>query len=112
MTSTSIDALTDLLEQERAALLSGDIDKLARLAPHKERVLQSLDATDRPALDALHGKALRNQELIDSALQGIRDVTDRLQAMRAARRSLETYDSHGHRRSIEATVRPTVEKRA
>lgn len=112
MTNPTIDALTDLLEKERAALLSGDIDALARLAPQKERILQSLDAADRPALEALHGKALRNQELIDSALQGIRDVTERLQALRLARRSLETYDRQGQRRSIDATARPTVEKRA
>lgn len=107
-----VDALDDLLERERAALLTGDIDQINRLVAEKERLIEQLGGQDSLALGELRDKALRNQALIDSALQGIRDVATRLQTLRQVRRSLETYDANGNRRSIEGHVTPRVEKRA
>lgn len=106
------DALDDLLDRERAALLAGDIDGLGRLAHDKERLIGQLSASEHTRLDDLQVKAARNQELLNSALDGIRNVASRLQALREVRDTLNTYDKSGRRQSIEGLGRPQVERRA
>ena len=110
--TTRLEALADLLERERNALISGDLDGLARLADEKERLIE--DATDLNAsgLQALREKASRNQELLNSALEGIRSVASRLDALREARDTLNTYDRSGQRQRIDTLRRPRVERRA
>ncbi|MFD1510118.1 flagellar biosynthesis protein FlgN [Lacimonas salitolerans] len=106
------DALEDLLDRERAALLAGDIEGLGRLADEKERLLTQVSGHEHTRLDGLQAKAARNQELLNSALEGIRAVASRLQALRDVRNTLNTYDQSGRRQSIEGLTRPQVERRA
>ena len=109
------DALDDLLESERAALLSGDLDKVGRLLETKESLIEELsriEAFEAQALQELQGKMKRNQDLLDSALEGIRAVAGRLAALRRVRTTLDTYDAKGARKSIDVDKEGSLEKRA
>ncbi len=109
------DALDDLLEDERTALLTGDLEKVGHLFDRKESLVEELSQLERfetVALHELQGKMKRNQALLDSALEGIRAVAGRLSELRRVRNSLDTYDSNGAKRSIEIAKDGAVEKRA
>ena len=111
----TINALDDLLDSERRALLEGDLEEISRLMIRKEALIESLndqEAIDRAELDDLNTKVQRNQELLNSALDGIRTVARRLAAMRRIRGSLDTYDAHGKKRAIDLNTNRSVEKRA
>ncbi|WP_299672777.1 flagellar export chaperone FlgN [uncultured Roseobacter sp.] len=110
-----IDALDDLLEAERSALLAGDLDEIGRLLERKESLIEQLSAleqADHQPLVDLQVKVQRNQVLLDQALEGIRTVSRRLAALRRVRSSLETYDEKGERRTIDVASDGSVEKRA
>lgn len=110
-----IDQLDELLDQERAVLLSGDLDAMAGIAEEKERLIDALNALEpdhSSNLGQLQTKVERNQVLLDGALQGIRNVATRLAALRRIRRTLETYDSKGRKQTIQGEVEHRVEKRA
>lgn len=110
-----IDALDDLLEAERDALLSGDLKKLTGLFKRKEALIDALNVAERfegNELRLLDGKIKRNQELLNSALEGIRKVANRMAAFRRVRASLETYDAKGDRQVIDIEPAKTLEKRA
>ncbi|MFD0859997.1 flagellar protein FlgN [Roseovarius aquimarinus] len=106
--------LDRLLDAERAALLTGDLDTVGALMRHKEDLLERLKAAgaDAPRPAKLAGKALRNQALLDGALEGIRTVAGRLTTLRRIRRTLETYDRTGRKSSISDVIEHQVEKRA
>lgn len=109
------DRLDELLELERAALLQGDLEKLPPLLEEKEQLIDGLNAHQPPeitVLEELQLKVERNQALLDGALQGIRKVAARMAAFRRIRRSLETYDKSGRKRTIQGDVERRVEKRA
>lgn len=111
----TLDQLDALLEQERAALLVGDLDVIPTLLQRKEALfdeLAELPAPEAQELQNLQTKALRNQALLDSALRGIRAVADRMSAMRRVARSLETYDAAGRKTTIETRAQRKVERRA
>ena len=110
-----IETLDELLDDERDALLEGNLDQVSRLVARKETLIERLaqvDRTDRGAILELNVKFERNQALLRSALEGIRSVTRRLAMLRRVRTSLDTYDSRGARRSIEMSPETSVEKRA
>lgn len=110
-----IDRLDGLLEQERDALLSGELEDIARIAAQKEELMDALNAIapgDRGNLQSLQAKVARNQVLLDGALQGIRKVATRLAALRRIRRTLETYDASGRKQTIQGEIDHKVEKRA
>lgn len=107
--------LDELLDQEREALLVGKLDTIRRLIDRKEALideLSALEAVDTAELIVLNEKVKRNQDLLDSALAGIRSVASRLAAMRRVRRTLDTYDADGKKRSIALSKDGSVEKRA
>lgn len=113
-TQDVLDALDALLEMEREALLAARLDSLAALVAEKERLMDRLAALDAAAgdLTGLRGKAERNQQLMDSAMRGIRSVASRLGTLRRLRRTLETYDRAGQRKIIATPGGGQVEKRA
>ena len=92
-----VDALEDLLERERTQILAGEIEKLSRLLPEKERLLNILKASDEslPMLEQLRHQADRNQQLLAAAARGIRSVKQRLDALKASRTELRTYSQTG-----------------
>ncbi|MDW3223549.1 MAG: flagellar biosynthesis protein FlgN [Paracoccaceae bacterium] len=110
-----IDALDDVLEAERDALLIGNLDEVGRLLERKETLiddLSRLEFSSPEPLEGLNSKVIRNQALLDQALAGIRTVARRLAAMRRVRSSLDTYDENGTRHTIDITPDGVVEKRA
>lgn len=112
---TLIDRLDDLLEQERAALLEGDLEAITTLLENKERLIDALNdltEAERPGIEAVEAKVRRNQALLNGALQGIRHVAARMAALRRVRRGLETYDAKGTKTTIEGEAEYSVEKRA
>lgn len=114
-TTDKIAALDALLDAERAALLAGDLEKLAEMLEDKEGLIEAINTAEHRNLDALQqldGKVKRNQLLLDGALEGIRSVARRMAALRRIRSSLETYDSTGKKRNIEMASERAVEKRA
>ena len=111
----AVNALDDLLDQERAALLAGDLDKIARTLDLKQDLINCLNTKDVPdpsRLSALNAKVVRNQSLLNSALDGVRAVTRRLATMHRIRSSLDIYDAQGNKNEIALTPARSVEKRA
>lgn len=107
--------LDNLLEAERRALLEGDLERTTELLAAKSRLIDSLaDVTTEPAgrFKGLREKALRNQQLLEGALEGIRSVADRIAALRRMRHAFDTYDDQGCKRTIQGSVVRRVEKRA
>jgi flagellar biosynthesis/type III secretory pathway chaperone len=110
-----IDKLGALLDEERRALLNGDLETIGALLKRKEALIDTLNAgkpDNQTETTHLRGKALRNQALLDGTLQGIRTVASRLAAFRKIRRTLETYDRTGHKSEISDAIEHQVEKRA
>lgn len=104
-----------LLDDERRALLHGDLEAIGPLLHRKERLIDALNTLEPGAqtgVTQLRGKVMHNQALLDGALQGIRAVSGRLAAFQKIRRSLEIYDQTGQRTAISDTIEHKVEKRA
>ena len=110
-----IKRLDQILEQEKLALLGGDLDEIARSAKAKGALIDELNKiapSNQLALKDLQNKVARNQALLDGALQGIRKVAVRLAALRKIRRSLDTYDCTGQKQTIQGEIAHKMEKRA
>ncbi|MGR3761358.1 flagellar biosynthesis protein FlgN [Roseobacteraceae bacterium NS-SX3] len=110
-----IDELDSILNRERAALMEGQLDKLGELLERKEAVIGALNsATDleRGALAHVQDKVARNQQLLDSAMDGIRAVAARMADLRRVRRGLDIYDKAGRKTSYGTRGSLSLEKRA
>ncbi len=119
MTQETIDTMIDdldlLLDSERQALVSGNLDELSQLHDRKEQLISALNALDRLEADALVGvreKMSRNQALLSSAMEGIRAVADRMAELRRVRQNLSTYDRDGKRHQFPTSTAQKLEKRA
>lgn len=110
-----IEELDDLLDREREALLSGDLEAIGRILAVKESLIDRVNACEQagPAeLDGVQGKLTRNQALLAGAMEGIRAVADRMADLRRIRQGLETYDSKGRKTRYPTQSGGTVERRA
>ena len=110
-----IDLLDSILEQERDALLSGNLAKLTEIVPHKESLIDELNALDeleRSKLEQAQSKLHRNQLLLTSALAGIQAVAGRMAEMRRTRESLDVYDETGRKTRYGMMATAKLEKRA
>ncbi len=110
-----IDELDTLLDRERQALIDGDLELLGRMLAHKQGLFErinAMDTLDRERLTHVHDKVTRNQELLNSAMEGIRAVANRMADLRRVRHGLETYDQAGRRTRFETQSLSSVEKRA
>ena len=97
------DALRDLLDKERAAILAGRFDLLERLANEKERLVKLVAQiqTDENLLADLQEKTKRNGDLLSAMRDGIRAAQDHVRKLQRGAEPLQTYDSTGQVRSIE-----------
>lgn len=105
-------SLIGLLEEERTLLLKGDLAGLSGLLDRKQSLIEQLQANPEGDLSAVHDKLTRNHALLGSAMEGIRQVSERLEALKRTRLSLATYDRQGHRQTIDTTTSKRFEKRA
>lgn len=107
--------LVDVLTQEKNALVKGDFETLQVLSETKADLLDRIhhegDATDDD-LAVLHDGLTRNRTLLNSALKGIRAVSDRIAELKQVRHRLETYDRAGQKKSVATRLQTTLEKRA
>ncbi len=114
MSDAALNALDRLLEEERAVLISGDLQRIADIADSKETLVAGLD--DSGAGGAAHiplkRKIQRNQVLMDGALEGIRNVAAQLAVLRETGCTLETYDRNGRRQTWSGPRGDGIERRA
>lgn len=108
-----IEALEDLLDRERLAILSGNLDALARHLAEKTRLLEALakSTSTGARIEQLKVKANRNQELLVAVGCGIKSATRRLKELNNPKMTLRTYDKGGASTEIFAR-KPGLEKRA
>lgn len=113
--SDTLDALHDLLERERRALLAGRMDELERLVALKDALRAKLgDAPPLaagPRLDALRALAAQNAELLNAARRGIEAASASLGMLRDGALKFETYNRDGQLRPM-ANRGSRIEKRA
>ncbi|MBY6066438.1 flagellar biosynthesis protein FlgN [Leisingera aquaemixtae] len=110
-----IDELDNILDRERVALMAGDLSKLEELLAKKEKVISKLNSVtelEREALELVQTKLSRNQQLLDSAMEGIRSVAARMAELRRIRRGLDVYDQSGRRNRFGTRGATKLEKRA
>lgn len=111
----TVDSLDDLLDEERMALLDGNLDHIGRLMGRKEALIDALNdqnGSEYRLLSELNTKVVRNQILLKSALEGIQNVAKRLAAVRQVKSTIDTYDAQGRRKKVDMPTKGTVEKRA
>ncbi|WP_417723144.1 flagellar protein FlgN [Salipiger sp.] len=109
------EALSNLLDLERQALLVGDLKTIGILLEEKSVLVGQLanqNADSGDGLQPVQAKLKRNQELFDQALAGIRNVADRLGILREIRRSMNVYDAQGRREVIAELQERRLEKKA
>ncbi|MWD27063.1 hypothetical protein E0K89_006185 [Aquicoccus sp. SCR17] len=117
---TLLQDLEAVLEDERQALTRGDVPALSGLVARKQAAIERLGHTGEPpganapqdTLARLRRKAQRNQDLMDHALRGLRDVAARLDKHERPDRPLETYDSGGRRQALGDAGGGSIERRA
>lgn len=110
-----IDNLDDLLDRERQALVKGELEQLGRLLTQKEALItqiNTLESLEQAKLADVHEKVTRNQLLLNSAMEGIHAVANRMAELRRVRRGLETYDEKGRKTRFGTQIDSSVEKRA
>lgn len=102
-----------LLDDERAALLSGDLGALADLAERKEALARDLAESEpeQGTLAALKARSERNAELLAAAARGVRTVMRRITDIREANGPLKTYGRDGTPQTLGASG-GSLEKRA
>ncbi len=115
MDKDPIQALEDLLDLERTALVQGDLTDLDRLVPEKENLIgaiNDLQVLESDDLIRIQKKVVRNQALLNSAAEGIRTVADRMAELKQVRQEFSTYDASGQRSGFALRSRAKLEKRA
>ncbi len=108
-----VDALDDLLNRERQAILTGNLDALSRYLPEKTRLLERLAGStdDVVRLGRLRDKVDRNQALLAAVARGIKSVSRRIESMNSPATSLRTYEKGGDFQELQVNS-TSLEKRA
>jgi hypothetical protein len=91
--------LEDLLDQARAALLSGDLPALSGLDTRIAAAADGLPALDPAAARRVRGKAERNAKLLLAAGRGLRAARDRMAEI-VSGPGLATYDARGRKSAL------------
>lgn len=101
--------LDDLLDRAHRALLTGDLASLAALGPQVEALAGSPGRLDRAQAEVIRHKALRNAQLLQAAMRGLRAAQTRFADITAGP-SLSIYDARGQRAALPAHP-PTLGRR-
>ncbi|MBC7138860.1 MAG: flagellar export chaperone FlgN [Defluviimonas sp.] len=112
--------LARMLDDEGRAIGAGDLRALARLAEGKAALVDEVEAraesaaatpAEAAALDGLRRQAMANQRRLGAALKGMRAALRRIDGLRRAGRSLQSYDASGRPQTIGLTP-SSLERRA
>jgi len=115
---SSRDAVTsvfDVLEAEGHAITLGDLDGVAMMDDEKEILIEQIGVeyiAEHAMLLQLQEHLTSNQALLQSALDGIKSVSERMAFLKKVRRGLETYDRSGRKNAAKFGGGGTLEKRA
>lgn len=110
-------ALEGLLDAERHAIREGMFDGLGQLADEKARLIDLVAGhgaaapAQRALLERIQARTAENQRLLAAAISGVKAAQRRLDMIRRAARTLNTYDAMGRATTIGSTS-GTVERRA
>ena len=107
------DALLALLQEERAALRTGDLTALPTFAARKLVLVEDIRVHPRNPhlIDRITRDLNRNAALLAAAMDGITTAQQRLGALRAVRNGLSVYTAGGDRQTV--AQRPdTLERKA
>ncbi|CUH86627.1 FlgN protein [Phaeobacter sp. CECT 5382] len=110
-----IDELDEILDLERSALVRGELKQIDALLGRKEAVMEKLNAIgelERDALNQVQSKVSRNQELLNSAMEGIRSVANRMAELRRVKKGLDVYDRSGRKSRYGTVMGQRLEKRS
>jgi flagellar biosynthesis/type III secretory pathway chaperone len=101
------DALEDLLDKERAAVLAARFDVLDRLTAEKERLigLVARGDADPDALQRLRIASERNGRLLAAMRAGVQAAQKRITALRVPNAPLQTYDASGRVQAMTGAPR-------
>lgn len=102
---SAVQGVSDLLEVQHVALLSGDVEALGRMTPELERAFTRLRRDGGPKAEVVRIKesAARNARLVAAAQAGVAQARAHLQASRST--ELTTYDAYG--RSHQGVTAPS-----
>ena len=108
-----MDSLADLLDRERAAILSGDFPALERLGTEKARLMADIgrDRVDMDRLARLQSRTNSNNTMLAAAAEGIRAALDSLKRAGEAAPAFFTYDQQGQKQNNTKSI-ATMERRA
>ncbi len=106
--------LEDILDREKEAVLSGNLDALHGMVAEKAAVINRIrqDRLTESRLEILRRKARRNRALLEAAQKGIASVLRQMRTPSGPARSFQTYDVNGTSRKLESLKRNGLEKRA
>ncbi|WP_235000614.1 hypothetical protein [Pseudooctadecabacter jejudonensis] len=98
------------MDAEKAALFSGDLDAIAKMAEQKMQLTQKLEGASATDLSALSRRLHDHTRLLEAAKSGVGQAVATLTKQRAARSSLSSYDPSGNATSIGTPLRKTDRK--
>lgn len=110
-----IDELDEILDLERSALVRGELQEIDAMLSRKEAAIDKLNAIgelERDVLSQVQSKVSRNQELLNSAMDGIRSVAQRMTELRRVRKGLDVYDRAGRKSRYGTVMGQNLEKRS
>ena len=89
--------LSTLLSDERAAITTGNFEKLTALTVRKEELLLALPASELPSrlLSDFAETVEGNQVLLTAAMRGISAAQDRMALLDQVRKESNVYSSNG-----------------
>ena len=100
MKQRPVDRLIRLLDEERAALIAGDLEKVVGMVGEKQKLADELETSRAVDLRFLSDRIDSNGRLLAAARDGVSDVVQTLKNHRQARTSLSSYDSSGKATTI------------
>ena len=97
MTSNQIDELLGLLEEERQAALTVDLDRLADLAKQKESKISQLDIAvlNSESSEKVGNELRRNQAILAAMIKGVQSVRSHLKQSFVSSGEVNIYSKSG-----------------
>lgn len=108
---SAVQTVTEMLSAQHAALLSGDLDVLGRMAPELERAFERLrrERATKNEVARIKEDAARNARLLMAAQAGVSSARARLTSSRSA--ELTTYGADGRSQAGAAATSRTFARR-
>ena len=100
------ESVSSLLDEIHAALLAGRFSDLASLTKALEAGTDAGSTTNASMTAAVKSKALRNEQCLVAALQGLRSAHSRVEEITKATQGLTTYGMNGRLLVLSGKPKP------